>query len=336
MVTRVLTIETAQLFDAAIRAAAELLQRDQLVVLPTETVYGLAANAFSEPAVRLIYETKGRPSYNPIIVHVASLEMARSCVAAWPDVATVLMRAFWPGPLTLVLPKSEKIPGIVTAGGPTVGIRWPLHPFMREVIKRCGLPIAAPSANLANQISPTSAEHVLRVFDGKVPLIVDAGPSAVGIESTVIDLSSQPPRILRPGTISSVQIKAVVPSIEMRSLPGISELKSPGLLKKHYAPRARTLLRSWSSDPELISHARGTGQPFSRIHVIAYEHIPVTNVFGRVSIIPHDAEAYARALYAELHQSDNLGANVILIEEPPETAEWEGIRDRLKRASAES
>ena len=336
MVTQILTIETPPLFEMAATQAADVLLREELVVLPTETVYGLAANAFSERAVHAIYEMKGRPAHNPIIVHVASLDMAQSCVALWPKAAISLMRAFWPGPLTLVLPKSERVPSIVTAGGATVGIRWPSHPFMQEVIRRCGFPLAAPSANLANQVSPTMAAHVLQTFEGNVPLLIDAGPSAVGIESTVVDLSSQPPRILRPGIISSEQIKAVLPNLEMNSDISGEDLKSPGLLKKHYSPRARTLLRSWSSDAELFAIARGTGRNSSTIHVIAYEHIPLTHVFGRVSIIPHDAEAYARALYAELHQSDTLGADIILIEEPPHTPEWEGIRDRLKRASAES
>jgi len=336
MVTQVLTIETPAHFDAAAIAAADLLRRAKIVVLPTETVYGLAANAFSEVAVRSIYEVKERPAHNPIIVHVASLQMAKLCVSYWPEVATILMKAFWPGPLTLVLPKSERIPPIVTAEGPTVGIRWPSHPFMAEVIRRCDFPLAAPSANPSNQLSPTIAAHALSSLEGKVPLIVDGGPAAVGIESTVLDLSSQPPRILRPGIISSAQIKAILPDVEVSSCGENGVLKSPGLLKKHYAPRAKLIQCSWRNDAELLARARGIEEPLSNIHVIAYEHIPLSNLFGRVSVIPHDPEAYARALYSELHQSDNLGARVILVEEPPHSAEWEGIRDRLTRASAGS
>jgi L-threonylcarbamoyladenylate synthase len=337
MVTRLLTVETPAQFEVAVSAAAELLSKGEVVALPTETVYGLGANAFSESAVKLIYEIKGRPSHNPVIVHVASLESARLCVAHWPAEASALARQFWPGALTLVLPKSSKIPAAVSAGGPTVAIRWPSHPFIQEVIKRCEFPIAAPSANLSNQVSPTTAEHVMIGLKNKIPLIVDAGPSSVGIESTVIDLVSKPPRVLRPGMISSAQLKSILPTIEVTPHgPADLQLRSPGLLKKHYAPHARLKLLSWGSDDELLLAVRRENIHSTQIHVIAYEQIPLSVPFGRVSVIPHDPEAYARALYAELHQSDLLGAALVVVEEPPHTPAWEGIRDRLTRASAEN
>ena len=185
------------------------MRAGEVVALPTETVYGLAANALDEKAVAKIFQIKGRPAHNPIIVHVASNEMAKRCVKSWPELAEKLSKAFWPGPLTLVLPRAEKIPDIVTAGGETVGIRWPSHPFIQAVIRECGFPLAAPSANLSNQISPTNAEHVRAQLGGKIPLIVDGGQSQVGIESTVLDLTVSPPRILRPGMIHAESLAAV-------------------------------------------------------------------------------------------------------------------------------
>ena len=336
MQTRVLTIETAELFQSAVREAVALLRAGEVVAVPTETVYGLAANALNTDAVRNIYMAKGRPAHNPVIVHVASLDMARQCVARWSDEADRLAREFWPGPLTLVLPRTNAIPDVVTAGGNTVGVRFPLHPFIRKVIEQCGFPLAAPSANPANQISPTTAEHVSEGLAGKIPLIVDAGPTSVGIESTVLDLSSDSVRILRPGMISARQIeKALGRGISSGQSDSV-QLKSPGLLRKHYSPRARMIVISWKNEAELGHHVQSSGIKPEAVHVIAYDRIPQSNPFGRVAIIPHDEDAYARALYAELHRSDQLGASLIIVERPPAGPEWEGIHDRLKRASAVS
>src|SRR5687768_14960095 len=189
--------------------AAELLRQGEVVALPTETVYGLAANALNAQAVAQIYKLKDRPAFNPIILHVSDVDMARKCVREWPPLAQKLADAFWPGPLTLVLPRAQQIPDIVTAGGSTVGIRWPRHPLMLEVIRLCGFPLAAPSANRSGELSPTTAEHVRKSFGDSLPLIVDGGPSIVGIESTVLDLTTHPPRILRPGMIHAEPIFAV-------------------------------------------------------------------------------------------------------------------------------
>ena len=195
----ILPTHTPDLFTQAVAQAAEELRRGAVVALPTETVYGLAANAFDAQAVQQIFTIKGRPAHNPIIVHVADKTMARRCVAEWPALADKLAAAFWPGPLTLVLPRSQEIPDAVTAGGPTVGVRWPSHPIMQAVIRACGFPLAAPSANPSNEISPTNAEHVARGLGKRIALIVDGGHAQVGIESTVLDLTVSPPRLLRPG-----------------------------------------------------------------------------------------------------------------------------------------
>ncbi|NOS72265.1 MAG: threonylcarbamoyl-AMP synthase, partial [Verrucomicrobia bacterium] len=182
MTAELLSTHTGGLFNSAVKRAADLLRAGELVALPTETVYGLAANALDAAAVAKIYEAKGRPAYNPIIVHVAGVEMAKQCAKFWPDTAEQLAKSFWPGPLTIVLPKAKEIPDLVTAGGDTVGVRWPSHPFIQAVIRECGFPLAAPSANLSNSISPTNAEHVRKQLGSKLKLIVDGGQSQVGIE----------------------------------------------------------------------------------------------------------------------------------------------------------
>ena len=306
-----------------LRRAAELLRQGEVVALPTETVYGLAANALNPEAVARIYELKGRPAFNPIIVHVCSIEMARSCVREWPAVARKLADAFWPGPLTLVLPRSEEIPDIVTARGRTVGVRWPRHPLMQEVIRLCGFPLAAPSANRSTEISPTSAEHVRKSFGNLIPLIVDGGQSQVGIESTVLDLSVRPPRILRPGMIHAESIIAVTGELAESSADR-EHLKSPGLLPKHYSPKAKLEIREWQTEAEMES------QP-DDVRIIAHSKIPRR---GNVTVMPHDPEAYARALYAELHRCDEAGARLIIVEAVPDTPEWRAIRDRLTRAAS--
>ena len=330
----VLPTHTPGLFQAAVERTAELLRQGQVVALPTETVYGLAANALDVQAVSRIFQIKGRPAHNPIIVHVASLELAKRCVAQWPALADALARAFWPGPLTLVLSRSELIPDIVTGGGPTVGVRWPAHPFIQAVIGACGFPLAAPSANPTNQISPTTAEHVCQHLRDKVPLIVDGGQCQVGIESTVLDLCNSPPGVLRPGMIHEPALLAVTGELRQGSSPNEQILRSPGLLPRHYAPKARVVLRTWCNDAELTSQVAQFSIPTSRIHVIAHTRIPSQAGFGRVAIIPHDPEAFARAIYAELHECDRAGAKLILVEELPNQPEWRALRDRLKRAAA--
>jgi L-threonylcarbamoyladenylate synthase len=331
---QVLPTHTPALFQAAVVRAAELLAAGDAVALPTETVYGLAANALNPQAVERIFQIKGRPAHNPIIVHVASAEMARRCVAHWPPVAEKLARAFWPGPLTLVLPRAKGIPDVVTAGGATVGVRWPSHPFIQAVIRACGFPLAAPSANPSNRVSPTTAEHVRTDLGHKIPLIVDGGPCHIGIESTVLDLSVSPPRLLRPGMIHEQALLAVTGSLARSADHGAEVLKSPGLLRKHYSPRARLILASWRDQLELEAQASGFKVPRSGIHVIAHTHIPADAGFGRVSVIPHDATAFARAIYAELHECDEAGAQLIILETLPDTPEWRPVADRLNKAAA--
>jgi len=331
----ILPTHTPALFAAAAKRAADLLRAGEIVALPTETVYGLAANALEEKAVAKIFQIKGRPANNPVIVHVASVEMARRCTNGWPSSADKLGRAFWPGPLTLVLPRAKEIPDLVTAGGATVGVRWPAHPFIQAVIRQCDFPLAAPSANLSGRVSPTNAEHVRKQLGRKIPLIVDGGQSQVGIESTVLDLSVSPPQVLRPGMIHVESLAAVVGNIEPRTSDVEHRtLRSPGLLKKHYAPKAKLAILLWRDDTDLHRQLSTLNYQPSTCHVIAHTHIPSAETFARVSVIPHDAEAFARAIYAELHRCDEAGAELIIVEAPLELPEWSGIADRLQRAAA--
>jgi L-threonylcarbamoyladenylate synthase len=335
MHTEVLPAHTPELFQKAVRRAAELLRAGEVVALPTETVYGLAANALDEAAVEKIFRIKGRPAHNPIIVHVASLEMAKRCTTGFPALATGLARAFWPGPLTLVLPRAEAIPEMVTAGGETVGVRWPSHPLIQAVIRECDFPLAAPSANLSNQVSPTNAAHVRKQLEGKIAAIVDGGQASVGIESSVVDLTVSPPKILRPGMIHRESLAAAgFPVANANAMDETGMLKSPGQLKKHYAPRAKLLILRWDDDAELKSKIQNLDLRIENCHVIAHARIPSPEPFARVCVIPHDAEAFARAIYAELHCCDDAGAETIVVEAPPDAPEWAGISDRLRRAAA--
>ena len=341
MAAQILPTHTPALFAAAVKRAADALRAGEVVALPTETVYGLAANALDEKAVANIFQIKGRPANNPIIVHVASVEMAKHCVTDWPAGADKLAKAFWPGPLTLVLPRAREIPGLVTAGGPTVGVRWPGHPLIQAVIRECDFPLAAPSANLSSRISPTTAEHVRQQLGGKISLIIDGGPSQVGIESTVLDLTpllrpkTGPPEILRPGMIHAESLAAVCGEVtsDKRPVTGKNSLRSPGLLQKHYSPQAKLFVLDWKDDADLLARlvtchlSRATG------HVIAHTQIPSAEHFENVSVIPHDAEAFARAIYAELHRCDEAGAEWIVVEAPPDLPEWSAIADRLRRAA---
>jgi L-threonylcarbamoyladenylate synthase len=247
----------------------------------------------------------------------------------------------------MVLPRSAEIPALVAAGGPTVGVRWPGHPFFQAVISECGFPLAAPSANLSNSLSPTNATHVHQQLAGRIPLIVDGGQSQVGIESTVIDLTTDPPAVLRPGMIHDESLIAVTGDLVSAQTKNLGRtLKSPGLLKKHYAPKAKLIVLGWANEIELRTQigeyqsAQATGSDSRtmhrapRTHVIAHTRIPSGEGFAAVSVIPHDAEAFARAIYAELHRCDDARADLIIVEALPQTPEWRALSDRLSRASA--
>jgi L-threonylcarbamoyladenylate synthase len=295
-----------------IQKAAEILRAGGLVVFPTETVYGLGANALNAQAIQSIYALKGRPATSPLIVHVASVGQARELAAEWPDEAEKLAREYWPGPLTIVVPKHRAIPDQVTAGLSTVGLRMPRHPVALELLGAAGVPIAAPSANRFTQLSPTTAQHVREAFGDETPFLLDGGPCEVGLESTVIAVTKEGLEVLRPG------MAFVREAVESREQPGVSH-RSPGQHKKHYSPKTRVLLVHHGRLPE-----QGRG---------AYLWVRQKAAAARSVQMPAEPELYAAQLYERLHELDRDGFDWIAVELPPETREWAAIRDRLTRAA---
>jgi L-threonylcarbamoyladenylate synthase len=301
-----------------LRHASELLRAGGLVAFPTETVYGLGANALSAEAVARIFEAKGRPHTSPLIVHVASPEGSREVVTHWPEAATKLAIKFWPGPLTFVLPKQPVVPDIVTAGLGTVGVRVPAHPVALALLRECGLPLAAPSANRFTQLSPTTAEHVRRGLGDRVDYILDGGPCAVGIESTVISLVDEP-TILRPGGISRAQIEEVIGLVSVVTEVKAGAHASPGMHAKHYSPQTKLIL----TNGHVPEHGGGVYLRILRDPQRAPEVIQM----------PATPQAYAAALYATLHDLDQRALDWIAVELPPDTPEWTAVTDRLRRAA---
>lgn len=302
--------------EQELERAAELLRAGQLVGIPTETVYGLAANALDAVAVRRIYEMKGRPSTSPLIVHVATLEMARELTREWPETATRLAERYWPGPLTVVLPKRAIVPDEVTAGLDTVGIRMPSHPVALEIIRRAGIPLAAPSANRFTQLSPTTAAHVKQALGGDL-MVLDGGPCDVGIESTVVSVRADAITLLRPGMIAKADIQAVAGVLVVEAGAVSGAHPSPGMHERHYSPRTPVYLYEGGKLPP----GRGV-----------YLQLQRSAEAEQVIEMPRDPQGYAQRLYQVLHEADALSLDWIAVEMPPDSEEWRGILDRLKRA----
>jgi L-threonylcarbamoyladenylate synthase len=317
---------------ALLAEAAAILRGGGLVAFPTETVYGLGGNALDDLAVRRIFAAKGRPSFNPLIAHVAELAAARELALAWPEAAERLGERFWPGPLTLVVAKAAGIPDVLTAGLPAVAVRVPGHRVARGLIDAAGVPVAAPSANRFTELSPTTGAHVEKALGERVDLILDGGPTHVGIESTVIDLSGDVPTLLRPGSLDRRRIEEVVgPLGAPRERVGAEPRPAPGMVERHYSPRARLVVLAPAERAEmarLAAEAAGSGL---RVGALLREGIdaPVAHSLR----MPADPAGFARALYAALHELDDLGCDLILMDDVPEGPEWGGIRDRLKRAA---
>jgi len=292
---------------SAVAEAAALIRAGKLVAFPTETVYGLGANALDSAAVERIFHAKGRPRHSPLIVHVDSVEMARRFVTEWPPAADILAQRYWPGPLTLVLPKSAEIPDIVTAGLATVGLRVPAHALALELIRAAGVPIAAPSANRFTELSPTAASHVSQSL---AEFVLDGGPAKVGIESTVLSLAGVP-TLLRPGVIPLPEIEVLIGPVRLPEAPVAGPHASPGMHARHYRPRTPLFLLAAND-----ASPAGKGE-WLRL--------------GRE--MPPTPRAYAAALYDALHRLDRQGLDWIAVERPPETPEWAGVLDRLTRAA---
>ena len=306
-----------------VRRAAEILRAGGLVAFPTETVYGLGADASSAAAVARLYAAKGRPGNHPVIVHFSSPEHAFKWGSEIPQAARTLAGRFWPGPLTLILKRSAQAKDFVTGGQDSVGLRVPSHPIAQALLEQFGGGVAAPSANLFGNVSPTSASHVREDLAGKVDLILDGGSSEVGIESTIVDLSGGTPVLLRPGGISKLQLEEVLQSeIQDKNL---SSPRHSGGLERHYAPKTPALLvPPHELDAQIAK--RGTA-----VAVLAFSR-PDERVEYWIRM-PKEPVAYAQRLYAALRELDGAGCETILIESPPGTGEWNAVLDRLSRAT---
>ena len=328
MHTEVLVVDAQAPQAERIALAAAVLRSGGLVAFPTETVYGLGALALDADAVRRIFAAKGRPANNPVIVHVAEIAEAVGIAAEWPDAAERLARRFWPGPLTLVVPRGAVVPDVTTAGGPTVAIRVPAHPVALALLRAVGAPIAAPSANCSSELSPTRADHVLRGLDGRIDLVLDGGPTTAGIESTVLDVTTSPPRLLRPGSISPAELEVVVGPISRHTASDEGKaLPSPGMLPRHYAPR--TPLECSADGRARAAELLRTG---ARIGWLTWnEAITATGLV--VQKLPADPAGYAAQLYAALHTLDDTGVERIVADLPPDGEAWLAVRDRLRRAA---
>ncbi|MGJ0483025.1 MAG: L-threonylcarbamoyladenylate synthase [Methylomicrobium sp.] len=317
--------------DAALDYAAALLREGRLVAFPTETVYGLGADASNAEAVARIFAAKGRPADHPLIVHIADA----GCLADWaetvPDTARRLAERFWPGPLAIILKKKPDVPDAVTGGQPTVGLRVPSHPVALRLLRKFGGGIAAPSANRFCRISPTTARHVEEELGDSVDLILDGGPCEVGVESTIIDLSGTQPRLLRPGRFTRAQIEEVLGvQLAVAAKTEALDIRAPGLMAVHYAPSTQALLCDPNDLEQLAGQLVAQGQ---LIGLIAYQAFPRSEQRMPVIQMPRDPHDYAQALYAALRELDNLQLDRILVEQPPESDAWHAVNDRLRKAT---
>lgn len=331
--------------DESLKKAGKALAEGKLVAIPTETVYGLGADAFNPEAVARVFEAKARPAFDPLIVHIASLADVGRVAADFPPKARLLAEALWPGPLTLILPKRAEVPDIVTSGLPTVAVRFPVHPVARRIIEYSGTAIAAPSANPFGYISPTTARHVAETLGDRVDFIVDGGPCAVGVESTVLDMTGATPSLLRPGGMPLERIREIVGDVVVprkRDGAGDSEVvASPGQLKSHYAPRARLYLCGYRALPEAMdafppSARGGAGRSAALVLDAARaEALRATGLFDAVfALAPSgDMREAASRLFAAMHELDAQGFKVIYAERVPEEGLGRAINDRLFRAS---
>lgn len=313
-----------------IKKAVTILRSGGLVAFPTETVYGLGADASNPDAVKKIFSAKGRPTSHPVIVHLSDISQLDQWASEIPELALKLAERFWPGALTLILKRNKKISDVITGGQDTIGIRIPSHPLAQQLLQEFGGGIAAPSANKFGRISSTTAEHVKKNFGEEIEMILEGGPCEVGIESTILDLSGDMPRLLRPGSIDQKLLSTVLNSVVHtgnKNSPRVS-----GALASHYAPHTPVLLIDTNEFKAAVTrylHA----QQF--IGALTFSTESIRHSHCKWISVSNDANEYARNLYANLHILDQLNFDFILIESPPETPEWAAINDRLKRAAAD-
>jgi L-threonylcarbamoyladenylate synthase len=320
---------------ASLSQGAELLRQGGTVAFPTETVYGLGGNALDQAAVQAIFEAKQRPSWDPLIVHVVNQQQLSMVAMDIPDRGRLLMEAFWPGPLTLLLPKGPRVPAIVTAGRARVGVRMPRHPVARRLIELAGVPVAAPSANSFGRTSPTRADFVLEDLEGRIDAVIDSGDATLGLESTVVDVCEEPPILYRPGMVTLQQLRSLCPSLIAYREPrdGVSEPQaSPGIGMKHYSPRARLLLLEDADRlSSLAAELQAAGETVGVMSppTFAGEASYLVYEWGDLK----DQEKLARRLFAGLRELDAAGATVILCPMPGNDGLGVAIRDRLLKAA---
>ena len=321
----------------AIETACEILKQGGLVAIPTETVYGLAANTFDEKAVADIFKAKGRPQDNPLIVHVCDFEMLSDVVSEVPPKAKELAQKFWPGPLTIVMPRGEKVPSSVSAGLNTVAVRMPSNEVAREIIKKCGLPLSAPSANLSGSPSPTTADHVLFDLDGRIDAVVVSERAEVGVESTVVTLCTNPPRLLRPGGVTVEQLREVLPDLVVDKAV-LSEpekgkpVASPGMKYKHYSPKARVVMLEGDLDKfaDYVNQNKGDGV-FALVFEGEEKAVEVETLsFGQ----KEDYSEQAAVLFDALRELDKRGCKLCFARVPEKTGVGLAVYNRLIRAAA--
>lgn len=319
----------AQFIGTDVGRAATLIAQGKLVAFPTETVYGLGANALDVNAVAAVFAAKGRPHFDPLIVHVATLAAARELTTGFPDAAVRLAERFWPGPLTLVLPKVERIPDLVTAGLPTVALRVPSHPLALQLIEQAAVPIAAPSANLFGYVSPTTAQHVAEQLGDRIDAILDGGPCTVGVESTVLHLAGDRPTLLRPGGISLEEIETLIGPVAVLQQSPQSDAApqpAPGMLDRHYAPR--TPLEIVDQLPPRDSQLQ--------CGLLSLEPSDVATDFAAVEVLSStgDLTEAAANFYAAVRRLDSAGLRQILARRFPNHGLGRALNDRLRRAAA--
>jgi L-threonylcarbamoyladenylate synthase len=321
--------------DAAIEYAASILHDGRLVAFPTETVYGLGADASNPDAVRRIFKAKGRPADHPLIVHIPSIGSLNDWALTVSDAAQRLAECFWPGPLALILNKRPEVPLEVTGGQNTVGLRIPDHPVALRLLQAFGGGIAAPSANRFCRISPTQAMHVAEELGDAADLILDGGACQVGVESTIVDLSGNRPRLLRPGHITRPEIEAVLQTeLMMAPQANSSELRVPGMMAVHYAPATMALLCPTDHLQSMVQELALRNKRISILALNATNAVFAEHRLIRVIRMPSQADDYAQALYASLRELDCLQLDLILVEQPPDTEAWRAVNDRLGKAAS--
>ncbi|HEY9792710.1 MAG TPA: L-threonylcarbamoyladenylate synthase [Candidatus Obscuribacterales bacterium] len=316
--------------EDALNEAAALLRQGQLIAFPTETVYGLGADAANAEALKRLYEAKGRPTAHPVIVHLFSAEQLTDWAVEVPEAAYKLAAAMWPGPLTMILRRAPHVLDAVTGGQNSVGLRVPSHPAARRLLSRFKGGVAAPSANKFGRLSPTTAADVAHDFEQEVAMVLDGGPSEVGIESTIVDFTGEAPRILRPGMILPQQVETIAGKLQILHHP-MGTPRAPGMLKSHYAPATPTQVVAADAINSKIASLTQTG---AKVAALSFQE----GMPGCLQLIvaSKDPSRYAHELYRNLRKLDSLGADFIVVEAVPETDAWAGVADRLKRASAET